>query len=349
MHQELRVRLAAETASVPGARRFVCDGLADWGRRSLIDDAALCVTEMAANAALHSGSRFMDVVVRELPTSVQVAVEDEGARVPVEAVRPPVPVTADPEACAHAGSGSGPDLAQLGQSLPLDLQPMTGRGLAIVSMIAESWGVEEMSHGRRVWAELADGPSGHGVRPPRVDRREGPPPGGEDHPSAGTGAQVPADWRTVRMPQCPVRLGLRIDQHLDDLVRELQLIGADQQKEPPRPVREMADNLVRAAFARHTGRRIAQEAAAAGQEYVDVEMTMPRAMAPSARDLLRLARQADDVCREHGLLTLAATPEMESLRTWFTDCMVGQLEHDAEPVAYADWLAARGPGAGVRE
>lgn len=320
MHAELRVRLAAETASVPGARRFVRDGLADWGRRSLIDDAALCVTEMAANAALHSGSRFMDVVVRDLPASVQVAVEDEGAQVPVEAVRPRVPVAEDADAV---------------ESVPLDLQSMTGRGLAIVSMIAESWGVEEMPHGRRVWAELADVPSDHGVRLPEVERSAQPAP------EAGSQGALPADWKTTRMPRCPVAMGLRLDQHLDDLVRELQLIGGDQHKEPPPPVGELTDNLLRAAFARHTGRQIAQEAAAAGLEYVDIEMTMPRAMSPSVRELLRLTRQADQVCREHGLLTLAATPEIESLRTWFTECMVGQLEHDAAPVTYEDWLAAR--------
>ena len=171
--------------------------------------------------------------------------------------------------------------------------------------------------------------------------RSGEPASSAALPSEAAGGVLPADWKTVRLLRCPVRLGLRIDQHLDDLVRELQLIGADQHKEPPRPVREMADNLVRAAFARHTGRQMAQKAAAEGREYADIEMTMPRAMSPSVRELLRLARQADDVCREHGLLTLAATPEMESLRTWFTECMVGQLEHDAEPVAYADWLAGR--------
>ena len=319
MHAELRVRLAADAVSVPGARRFVRDGLADWGRRSLIDDAALCVTEMAANAALHSGSRFMDVVVLDLTAAVRVAVEDEDGQVPLEAVRPPV--------AAAQGDPIG--------GLPLDLQPTTGRGLAIVSMIAESWGVQEMAHGRRVWAELADAPSGHAVRPPEVQRSV------EAESESGLQGSLPADWKTTRMLRCPVELGLRLDQHLDDLVRELQLIGADRHKEPPAPVGELTDNLLRAACARHTGRRIAQQAAADGLDYVDVEMPMPRAMSPSVRELLRLARQADEVCHEHGLLTLAATPEMESLRTWFTDCMVGQLEHDAPPVAYEDWLAAR--------
>lgn len=51
-HPDLRVRLVADVSSVPGARRFVTDGLVDWGREHLVDDAPLCVTEMAANTAL---------------------------------------------------------------------------------------------------------------------------------------------------------------------------------------------------------------------------------------------------------------------------------------------------------
>lgn len=314
-HPALRVRLAAETASVPGARRFVCDGLADWGRGSVLDDAALCVTEMAANAALHSGSGYMDVVVHDLTDSVRVAVEDEGALVPVEAVRPgtaPLP-----------GDDGG---------LWLDEQPTTGRGLAIVSMIARSWGVEETPHGRRIWADLAETDAEYAVRPPQVERTEQP------HAPTGT---LPEGWKATRMLQCPVRLALRIDRHLDDLVRELQLIGADRGTSPPRQVAQLVDTLVRAAFARHTGRRIAQEAAAAGLEYVDIEMPIPRAMSPDVAELLRLAREADEVCHDHGLMTLAATPEMDSLRAWFTECMVSQLEWDATPVTYADWLASR--------
>ena len=44
-----------------------------------MDDAALCMTEMAANAALHSGSRFMDLHLRDLAGPVEIAVSDSGA------------------------------------------------------------------------------------------------------------------------------------------------------------------------------------------------------------------------------------------------------------------------------
>src|SRR5687767_6677124 len=121
---ELRVRLAAEVPSVPGARRFVVDGLLDWGRESLIDDAALCVTEMAANSVLHSGSPYMHVGMEDLHSGVRLSVEDDGGLVPLPAVAPP----------PAAGSDHVPRVEDLGT---------TGRGLAIVSVLSESWGIEE--------------------------------------------------------------------------------------------------------------------------------------------------------------------------------------------------------------
>jgi anti-sigma regulatory factor (Ser/Thr protein kinase) len=309
---ELRVRLAAVTASGPGARRFVRDGLAGWGRSGLVDDAALCVTEMAANAALHSYSQFMDVIVHDLAGPVRVAVQDEGRRIPLEAVTP---------------TAEGPDVEH---TRPLDDEPMTGRGLAIVSMLAESWGVDDTPRGRRIWADLADTETEHMVHPPIV-RRDG-----ADRPRQ---AGLPGDWKTVLMPGCPVQLALRIDQHLDDLVRELQLIGADEGAPPPPELAELNEVLATGPiWARHTGRRIAQEAAAAGLEHVDIEMTMPRAMSAAVRELQRVGEAGDELCRTHGLLTTASTPQMHALRSWITESACGQLDHDAEPVSYADWL-----------
>lgn len=306
---ELRVRLAAEAASVPGARRFVTDGLVEWGRRHLVDDAALCVTEMAANSALHSGSPYMQVRLRDLEPGVRLSVEDDGALVPLRAVAPS----------------------------PVESRGTTGRGLVIVSVLAESWGIEERVDGRRVWAELAGDGVEHDVRPPTLEYGEQPMP----EPGA-----LPADWVTVRLPGCPVQLGLQIDQRLDDLVRELQLIDSDDGPTPPRELGELIERLVtRPAFARHLGRRTALDAAAAGLEHVDIEMTLPREMAAVVRELLAADNLADELSETHELLTLRSTSEMVSLRTWFTESIVGQAENDADPVPYDEWVRAGG-GAG---
>ncbi|MER7555630.1 ATP-binding protein [Nocardioides sp. NPDC126508] len=305
---ELRVRLAAETASVPGARRFVTDGLLEWGRPHLVDDAALCVTEMAANSALHSGSPYMQVRMSDLEPGVRLSVEDDGALIPLPAVAPP----------------------------PVESQGTTGRGLAIVSVLAKSWGIEERADGRRIWADLVGDGVEHDVRPPTVEFGEQAMP---------EPVVLPADWVTVRLPRCPVRLGLQIDQRLDDLVRELQLIDSEDGPTPPRELGELIERLVtRPAFARHMGRRIALDAAAAGLEYVDIEMTLPREMSALLPELLAADNLADEIGETHQLLTLRSTPEMVSLRTWFTESIVGQAENDADPVPYDEWVKTRGGG-----
>jgi anti-sigma regulatory factor (Ser/Thr protein kinase) len=305
-HPELRVQLVADTSSVPGARRFVVDGLRQWGRDHLVDDAALCVTEMAANSALHSGSPYLRVRLRDIEPGVRLSVEDAGGMIPLAAVAPP----------------------------PVASQGTTGRGLAIVSVLATSWGIEERVDGRGVWAELAGDGVEHDVRPPVVEYRER---------AAPEQVVLPAGWARVRLLRCPVQLGLQIDQRLDDLVRELQLIDSNEGSTPPRELGQLIERLVtRPAFARHLGRRTALDAAAAGMEYVDIEMTLPREMAATVRELLAADNLADEISETHQLLTLRSTPEMVSLRTWFTESIVSQAEEDAEPVPYEEWLHERG-------
>lgn len=316
-HPELQVRLAAEPASVPGARRFVIDGLLDWGREHLVDDAALCVTEMATNSALHSGSSYMHVALSDLAPAVRLSVADAGGLVPLPAVAPPPAPRTDPPP-------------------PVEALGTTGRGLGIVSVIAETWGIDEHQDGRRVWADLVGDGVEHGVRPPVVAFRD-------REATSPERPDLPADWATVRMPGCPVRLSLQIDQRLDDLVRELQLIDSAEGPTPPRELGQLIERLVtRPAFARHMGRRTALDAAAAGLEYVDIEMPLPREMAASVRELLAADNLADEISETHHLLTPRSTPEMVSLRTWFTESITAQTEGDAAPIAYDEWLQQRG-------
>lgn len=143
------VRLAADPASVPNARHFVVDACRAIGRSALADVAELVVSELAANAALHSRGEFMRITVAPKGAGVRVSVEDDGP-VGIEAVTPSAFDVQD----------------QLIDVEAWDDQPTTGRGLAIVSMLAAEWGADPTGRGNRVWADLIDPDAVQEVRPP---------------------------------------------------------------------------------------------------------------------------------------------------------------------------------------
>jgi len=310
----LKVRLAADPVSVSGARRFVADGLVSWGLDELVEDATVCVSELATNAALHSESTFMEVGMRPFEGGVQINVEDDGIT-PAEAV---APREMFPEA---------------GDELPLDDEPTTGRGLAIVSILAREWGVERTERGKRVWCHITDDDEEYAVRPPLSDDVLEPPPSPE-------GPGMPEGWTMVRLARCPVWLSLRQDEHLDELVRELQLIEVGPASPRSRELALQLQGLLSApAHARHTGRRIAQEAAANGLEYIDIEMAMPHEFAAEVQKLDVAVKAADVLCEEMQLLTLASSPELRQLRAWMTEELTNQIEKGAAPVPWDEWLA----------
>lgn len=117
------LELAPFPASVGEARRFTVQTLRGWGRDDLTSTGALLVTELVTNAILHAR------------TVVQVYLERRGNSVRLE---------------VRDGSPVKPALRSHG------LDATTGRGLALVSHLAESWGVEMGSAGKVVWAHLAE-------------------------------------------------------------------------------------------------------------------------------------------------------------------------------------------------
>ena len=309
---QLRLSLAAEPASVRAARRFVADGLSAWGQHGLLDDATLGVSELAGNAALHSSSDFMHVEMVLVRDAVRVSVEDDG-HVPVQAVTP---------------RPSFPDLDDPGE-LRLEDEATTGRGLGIVSILASDWGVERTDVGKRVWFELTDAAPEHGVRLPKVEKEEMPP----------TSPTLPDGWANVRLAGCPVRLSLRQDEHLDELIRELQLVGADRSSPESQSLAlELQDLLSGPAHARHLGRRTAQRAAAEGLEFVDIEMAMPREFSAEVEKLDVAVKAADVLCDEMRLLTLSSSDDLRALRAWMTEQVAGQARDGAAPVTWTDWL-----------
>ncbi len=109
----------------PGlARRFVTGMLARHARRADAMAAALVVTELAANAVIHTGAGFTVSLWRR-GDRVRIAVDDP---------TPELPQVRDPQ--------------------PTDT---SGRGLRLVSAYSTEWGVERRSDGgKTVWAELPD-------------------------------------------------------------------------------------------------------------------------------------------------------------------------------------------------
>ena len=311
------MRLAADAASVAGVRRFVADGLEAWGDGRYAEAAELVASELTTNVALHAGAEFMYVTLERTPAGVRVSVEDDG------------PLGAD---VVQARTPTSEDLSWS----ELDA---TGRGLAIVGMLARRWGVDETTRGKHVWADLADpeadaAPSSP-MQPPE------PPPALAPEPTVTE--TLPPGWAMVRLAECPVELSLQQDRHLDELVRELQLLSVDQDNpESAALAQEIRGLLVSPTHARLTGRRAAEHARAQGRDVVDIDMAMPREFSGLVAQLHEAVLRADELCRDGRLLTLASPPDVRELRAWMTHEIVAQATTGAAPVTWADWLSAAG-------
>ncbi|MDX6197154.1 MAG: hypothetical protein QOJ79_305 [Actinomycetota bacterium] len=116
------VTLPANVSSVPTARHFVESILSGWGLKDLGWVATLIVSELAANAALHAhGEQF----------SVQVSTDVDGVRLEIQ-----------------------DSSMRLPQQRSYSREATTGRGLKLVSELAQEWGVEPTDSGKTVWAVL---------------------------------------------------------------------------------------------------------------------------------------------------------------------------------------------------
>jgi MEDS: MEthanogen/methylotroph, DcmR Sensory domain len=103
------------------ARHFAVATLRDWGVADIADDAALVVTELAANAIVHAKSGFT-IVLSARGSSLRISVRD-GCPLPAE-----------------------------GRAA---LMPIPLHGLGAVDALAREWGVESLGKaGKTVWVDL---------------------------------------------------------------------------------------------------------------------------------------------------------------------------------------------------
>jgi anti-sigma regulatory factor (Ser/Thr protein kinase) len=306
----------AQPASVPAARRFVSDVLAQWGRDHVAEDVALCVSELATNATLHSDSPYFQVELVEHAGHVRLAVAD-------------------------AGMGSVDVLARepefsdmFLEELTADNASATGRGMLLVSALATEWGIDELPVGKRIWGQFeaapTDGPDDESPTAAHLTWSAE-----REHPVLD-----PAEWPVVRFRGCPAALAVAHDQNLDDYTRELQLIG-DRMGEPS--FTKLAD-VLGGYVADHApnwdpARIITREAVRDGREHVDFDVLADRDIRDSLTFLRRLIWEAEELSESGQLLTLPAAEPVQQLRDWMEGEFLAQIEDGADPLPYDAWLA----------
>jgi anti-sigma regulatory factor (Ser/Thr protein kinase) len=107
------------------AREFVAETLTQWDCSECLDDVRLCASELVTNALLH-GTSTDDVIL--------VRVEFQDTQLVVE---------------VHDGGNGTPRQRQVQDTSD------NGRGLFLVSAIADDWGVAgREGPGKRVWASF---------------------------------------------------------------------------------------------------------------------------------------------------------------------------------------------------
>jgi anti-sigma regulatory factor (Ser/Thr protein kinase) len=302
-----RVRLPADPVSVPAARRVVRDALHAWDEPELVPDALVVTSELTTNATLHSGADFFSLeLTRPAPGALVVAVIDDGF-VPAEAV------------------GTRPaELASRSEEV------ITGRGLSIVAALSAQWGVEQTPTGKRVWAGLGDGSSLAAPAPIVTVPAQ----------AAAEATAPPPGWHVVRLVDCPVELSLRQDDHLDELIRDLQLSEPSSDEGSVAELSaQMRQVLTKHAHARHMGRLTAQRAATAGLAQVTVEMTVPAEAAEDVAELHVAVNAADALARAGLLLLEPSSPEVTALREWMAAEFVRQIRNRQQPTPYGRWTS----------
>ncbi len=267
------VTVPSVTQSVSVARRFVSAELADAGvEDDLVDTAVLLVSEIVTNAVLHA------------QTDVSINL--------------------------HAGRGVLVEVVDHSTHLPRRRghheESVTGRGLELVEMLADGYGVHTLpGTGKAVWFTLGGAPA--------------PAPGGWVLPP-----EAPPDDAEVAavLSGLPVGLYEVLLEHNEALLREYDLYSLSGDGGLP------AGQVAAAARARQriiAGFREAVSAAPDGATHVDVTLCISPTDAGDFSHLPAVFAAAEELAQAGRLLTRPALPELRALRAWVFGDVVRQL------------------------
>ena len=281
----LVLALDAVPGAVPQARallRRVVEGTSFAGR---LDDGELALSELVTNAVLHGREGILvSVVLTDATLRVQVA----------------------------DASPVSPSFSML------DPTAVTGRGLMLISAVADRWGVDPTPDGKAVWFELRAGTDAQ----TELD---------VDALLAAWGDELDEDpaLEEVRvvLTSLDVALTARAEAHVEALLRELTLVASA--GTAPAALLRTAGHVLTAASGidpvRADLRRQVSLALARGDAQVDVSLTIRREDAEVVRDFSYAVDEADRVSRTGQLLTAPAPVELSHARGSYLRRVLAQL------------------------
>ena len=266
--------MPADPTSPGAARRLVNDVLtAQNCPEDLVQNAKLLVSELVTNSVLHARSA-MTLSVSVLGTLVRIEVADGSSRVPVQRLS--------------------------------DAEAVTGRGLQLISMLADDFGFRVRGgSGKVVWFTL-----GSGAQAVDVD---------DFFPEDAT------DRLSVSLPGVPVVLFDAWRDHASAVLREILLMhvdGADERSQ------RQVDDVARAnqALMSLDGAVARARAASDATESIDVAMELPQSVVSLFALLRSVLDQGQAMATRGELLSPVGQPELVALRDWFCNSMLLQAQ-----------------------
>jgi hypothetical protein len=139
------------------------------------------------------------------------------------------------------------------------------------------------------------------------------------------------DLVEVRLLRLPIEVHRAAAEHSDELQREFALLQVQQsdRETPDVPARLLAliDDLGErfAGFTESTQADL-EDAMDRGEASVDLVFRVPPAAKEAAEVLGALLDEADDFCRDGGLMTLATPAEALAYRRWYLDEFTRQID-----------------------
>jgi hypothetical protein len=141
----------------------------------------------------------------------------------------------------------------------------------------------------------------------------------------------------VRLTGVPTSLFVALQMHIDELLRELEIIEMGQaggsSRVEPRLRALMGELLDLYVEERQEVRVQADQAAALGSHRVDMDVALPADAVAHAEELLRLFEHADELSRQGLLLTVPAADDLVAFRRWILAEVSAQIGQNAAPTA----------------